>query len=200
MNGPTRPLRVVAADCEPDMRRLYEEALPRLGHEVIVAGTAPLLAQLCQSLRPDLVVTEAQLPDGDGLRAVEACPAPTPIVLVANSADPDLVDRALHARVWGYLVKPVDQDDLVAAIDLAARRFAEHQALLSEAAGLRLRFEEEARAIAQGKRAVRRLCGADECEAGELLEVLSGQRGEKIDRLARALSSAEDLLNRLERL
>ncbi len=52
-----------------------------------------------------------------------------PIILITACADKGLVEHATAAGVMGYLVKPVDRRDHLAAIALATARFADFMAL-----------------------------------------------------------------------
>src|SRR4051794_35403465 len=65
------PLRVVAADGDPDARAFYRGALPGLGHEAVVAETGPQLVEQCRLLRPDLVIADVQLPGMDAIAAAD---------------------------------------------------------------------------------------------------------------------------------
>src|SRR4029078_4556379 len=79
-------LRISVADDEQDMRDFFERILPLCGHEVVsVAETGKELVSHCQSLQPDLVITDIKMPEMDGIEAAqEICrERPLPIILVS---------------------------------------------------------------------------------------------------------------------
>jgi response regulator NasT len=123
---PPAPLRVIAADADLWMRLFYQELLPRMGHEVTVVESGLHLVKLCSALQPDLVLTDLNLTELDGLDAAEQisreCLAP--IVLVCNQATPALLARAAQAEcVLGCLHKPITERELAPAIAVAVGRF-----------------------------------------------------------------------------
>jgi response regulator NasT len=61
---------------------------------------------------------------GDGLRR--------PVVVVTGVDDPGLIERSIASGVSAYLTKPVDSRELQAALELAAARHAEFEALEAE--------------------------------------------------------------------
>ena len=64
----TTSLRIAVADDEPEMREFLQRALARLGHEVVAAAeNGAQLVECCRQLKPDLVLTDLQLPSGSGL-------------------------------------------------------------------------------------------------------------------------------------
>ena len=65
-------LRIVVADDDAVVREMLRQCLIALGHEVVaVHGGRPLLAA-CAAAPPDVVVSDVQMPDLDGLAAAEA--------------------------------------------------------------------------------------------------------------------------------
>jgi two-component system, response regulator PdtaR len=55
-----------------------------------------------------------------------------PVVVVTGVDDPSLIERSIASGVSAYLTKPVDTRELQAALELAAARHAEFQALEAE--------------------------------------------------------------------
>jgi response regulator NasT len=78
------------------------------------------------------------MPFTDGLQAARAITAqrPLPILLLTAHSEADLIDRASDLPIHGYLVKPILPEELGAAIIVAAKRFAESQAMAQRVAEL----------------------------------------------------------------
>jgi response regulator NasT len=119
--------RIAVADDEPDMQDYYRKILPRLGHEVVaVAGSGQDLIDQCRDCLPDLVITDVRMPDIDGFAAALQISSfrPVPVILVSAHHDARLTQRADAGHIMGYLVKPIKQAELAAAIAMALSRFA----------------------------------------------------------------------------
>jgi AmiR/NasT family two-component response regulator len=124
----SRSLRIVVADDEADLRAYYQKVLPRMGHEVVaVARDGEELVEQCRTVCPDLVLADIYMPLLDGIEAAaRICKQrPIPVILVSSYFDSALIERAEASQVQAYLVKPIKQADLVPAIALAVRRFAQ---------------------------------------------------------------------------
>ncbi|MBI5087748.1 MAG: response regulator transcription factor [Actinobacteria bacterium] len=73
--------------------------------------------------RPDVILMDYRLPDGDGISAAARIKTDDPdarIVLLAGSDDPDALRRAVDAGFIGYIDKARSIDELVAAVRIAA--------------------------------------------------------------------------------
>ena len=81
------PLRVVVADNDPDMRHFLWHSLTHEGHRVIaIAENGRQLVDGCVLHRPDLLITEVDLPELDGLDAIrEVCSHQTVFAIVIST-------------------------------------------------------------------------------------------------------------------
>jgi len=137
-----RPLKIAVADDEPDMRDYFATVLPRMGHEVVaVARNGRELIERSAATNPDLLILDIKMPEIDGLQAAARISEqePVPAIVVSAYHDPELVERATADHVLAYLVKPIKQADLEAAIIIAMRRFEQFQDLRRETTNLRQR-------------------------------------------------------------
>lgn len=122
-----KPLRIVVADDEPDIRAYFSKMIPRLGHEVVaVAEDGRQLVALCQKQQPDLVITDLRMPEMNGIDATEQITKDRRVPVIWISAH-QLADMGADARstaarcgVICTLVKPVALLDLARAIQLAS--------------------------------------------------------------------------------
>jgi len=117
-------LTAVIVEDEPQIRRFVRSALEGEGWQVHDAGTVKQGLVEAGTRRPDLVVLDLGLPDGDGvgylkdLRAWSAVPV---IVLSARSDEADKI-AALDAGADDYLTKPFGVGELMARVRVAMRR------------------------------------------------------------------------------
>ncbi|MBC7817884.1 MAG: response regulator [Planctomycetaceae bacterium] len=187
-------LRIVVADDERNMHEYLQEALPRLGHEVVgVAQTGRELIELTRTLLPDLVITDIKMPDLDGLAAAEEICRETPIPIIVVSAyhDPQFIERATQNHVLAYLLKPIRQHDLAPAIGLAMRRFEQFQTLRREATDLRQALDDR-KTIERAKGLLMKSEHIDEQEAFRRLQKLAMNQNRKLVEVAQMVLSVSD--------
>ncbi len=119
--------RILVVEDEAEIRRFVRLALESEGHEVHEAeGLKRGLIEAGTS-RPDLLVLDLGLPDGDGIeliRALRGWSAAPVIVLSARSGEADKI-AALDAGADDYLVKPFGAGELLARVRAQLRRQAQ---------------------------------------------------------------------------
>jgi len=93
---------------------------------------------LAADLEPDLAIMDVKMPKLDGIEAARRILElrPIPIVMLTAYGQDELVSRAVEAGVFGYLVKPFRESDLLPAIQTARARYDELAALREEAESL----------------------------------------------------------------
>lgn len=144
---------VVIIDDSPRSRATLGQALKRLGFEVVGEGTSGAEAvHLAQKLKPDVLFLAVGLPDMDGLTVAAHIleTLPIPILILSSHLDQELIQRAKEAGVMAYLPKPLREEELLPAIELAISRFEEFNALRKENADLR-RILEDRKLIERAK-------------------------------------------------
>ena len=94
--------------------------------------------ELARDVRPDLAIMDVKMPKLDGIEAAKRMleERPIPIVMLTAYGQDELVSRAVEAGVFGYLVKPFRETDLLPAIHAASARHEELMALREEAESL----------------------------------------------------------------
>ena len=83
------------------------------------AGSGEQALQLCDELRPDVVLLDMVMPGMDGpstAKAIKAAHPGTQVLALTSFPEEDLIQRALEAGVLGYLLKNVGANDLASAI------------------------------------------------------------------------------------
>jgi response regulator NasT len=132
-------LRILVAEDETIIRLDLEKSLEGAGFQVCAAAKdGEEAVELARSERPDLAILDVKMPRLDGIEAARRILAerPIPIVMLTAYDQRELVSRAVEAGVFGYLVKPFREGDLLPAIEAARARHAELEALREEAESL----------------------------------------------------------------
>jgi AmiR/NasT family two-component response regulator len=141
--GPGTPtltlVRVLIAEDETIIRLDLRALLERAGFEVCAeARDGEEAVELARSEEPDVAVLDVKMPRLDGIEAARRIldERPIPIVMLTAYGQEELVSRAVEAGVFGYLVKPFREQDLLPAIHAARARHDELAALREEADSL----------------------------------------------------------------
>ena len=132
-------MRILVAEDETIIRLDLKEILERAGFEVCAeARDGEEAVALAAAERPDLAILDVKMPKLDGIEAARRIMAERsiPIVVLTAYGQDELVSRAVEAGVFGYLVKPFREADLLPAIHAARARHEELQALREEAESL----------------------------------------------------------------
>jgi len=147
-DSPMRP-RILLAEDESVIAMQIEELITGEGYVVVgVAGTAAEAVRLATSLRPDLVLMDivmppepGQAPDGlGGMDGIDACAQiqrdlHIPVVLLTAHGEEQFLRRARTALPSAYLLKPCQNSQIRAAVEVALAMSAHND----PAAGFRLR-------------------------------------------------------------
>lgn len=128
-------MRVLLADDEVLIRLDLREILTDAGHDVIgEAANGQEAVDLARRLKPDFIIMDVKMPVMDGLAAAKIIDqeAIAPVLLLTAYSQQDIVDAARDSGVIAYLVKPIREEQLFPAMEIAASRFAELQELNAE--------------------------------------------------------------------
>jgi two-component system KDP operon response regulator KdpE len=122
MSDPTQTALIV--EDEPQIRRFVRAALEAQQWHVFEAGTVAQGLVEAGTRRPDLVVLDLGLPDGDGVDFLHDLRAWSQVAVIVLSARSDEADKiaALDAGADDYLTKPFGVGELMARVRVAMRR------------------------------------------------------------------------------
>ena len=96
------------------------------------SGTVTGALEVVDRLKPDMVLMEAQLPEGSGFevcRRLHKFAPPVKVIILTAFADDDTVMQAIGSGAEGYLLKEIDEAGLVRAI----KEVAEGRSILDPA-------------------------------------------------------------------
>ena len=161
-------MRVLVADDEALIRLGLQTMLRDMGHDIAGAAAdgVEALRLACQA-RPELAILDIKMPGMDGLEVAAAIAqrCPLTVVMLTAYSERDLVQKAAETEtVQAYLVKPIREEQLAPAIELATARFSEWQALVREAADRHEALAARA-VVAQAKQALMDRDGLSERQA-----------------------------------
>ncbi len=182
-------MRILVAEDETIIRLDLRALLEQAGYEVCGEARDGVEAvELARELEPDLAVMDVKMPRLDGIDAARRIleERPIPIVMVTAYGQDEIVSRAVEAGVFGYLVKPFREQDLLPAIHTARARHDELQALRAEAESLADALAAR-KSIERAKGVLMAKEGLTEQEAFERLRRASQVSGRPLKVVAEAL-------------
>jgi len=124
MPSTTLTRTILVVEDEPPIADAVATRLRSEGFEVAIAGDGPAGVELCDRLRPDLVVLDLMLPGIDGLDVCREIQRDRPVpvlMLTARDSETDLV-VGLEVGADDYLTKPFSSRELVARVHALLRR------------------------------------------------------------------------------
>lgn len=121
--------RILIVDDELPIRRLLRNTLRVKDYAVLEAGSLAEARALLASEKPDLMILDLGLPDGDGHELIEELrPASRlPILVLSSRTDDAGKVRALDAGADDYVTKPFSLEELLARIRAALRHRVQQQ-------------------------------------------------------------------------
>lgn len=127
MDGQT--LRILIVEDEALVASGISCCLEEIGYEtmaIISDGTE--VQKFIKNQVPDLILMDINLPHIDGIAVMEELNKEydIPCVFITGYSDPQLMERASIRNVYGYLIKPVDVNDLRAVIRVAMARYEDY--------------------------------------------------------------------------
>ncbi|RVT86400.1 ANTAR domain-containing response regulator [Inhella crocodyli] len=192
----TPSLRVLLVDDGAHRVRHIAEALIQQGHVVVgVLAEATRIHDAVQSMRPDVVIVDAESPTRDTLENLALLNerAPRPVVMFAEDEAGEAMRAALKAGVSAYVVAGLSPQRLLPVMQVAQARFEQEQALRTELAEARSGAGQRKK-VDEAKRILMAQLRLSEPEAHKRLQKLAMDRGVTAAVVAQQVIDAHQLL------
>lgn len=112
--------KVLVVDDEKDLRELFVLLLKKAGYETDVASSGNEAFHRIQESRPNLVISDIRMPEGNGLdlmkKVAQMSPPLLPILFISGYADKSETELRQFPNFAGLLTKPVAWQSLIQAV------------------------------------------------------------------------------------
>ncbi|MBX5459670.1 MAG: response regulator [Steroidobacteraceae bacterium] len=113
--------RILAVDDSPSMRQMVSTTLTSAGYDVEQAADGVEALELAGKQRFDLVITDVNMPNMDGITLVRELRGKpdykfVPLLILTTEATAERKQQGKNAGATGWLVKPFNPDRLLATI------------------------------------------------------------------------------------
>lgn len=191
----TTPHRILIIDDSTSSRDVLVKGLHGLGYTIAgEANDAGRGLRLVRTVKPDLAFIAIGLPDTDGITLAGQImdQFPIPIVILSRHRKAEAIRHATEIGVMNYLIKPLREEELQPAIELAIGRFREFMAVRKENADLK-RALEERKIIERAKGILMEREGLAEGEAFARIRKASMKSRKPMVEIAHALLTAAEV-------
>jgi response regulator NasT len=192
---PDQPTTILVADDEHLVASGIVANLRDLGYHAIgPASDGEEAVSLCQATRPHMALLDIRMPKLDGLEAAAQIfqKFSIPAMILSAYSDPEFVDRATHTGIFGYLLKPITQDQLRVAISIAWSRYLETAGQSTEIVNLKERLENR-KTIEKAKWMIVKRKSVEEPEAMRLLQRQARNNRRSLVDVAKSILENADL-------
>ncbi len=182
--------RAIIIDDEPIIRLDIANILESAGYDVVGVGADGYEAiDLCSTYRPDIALLDVKMEHLDGIAAAEIISEEckeTAIILLTAYNKRNYVDRARNCRISSYLVKPIDECQLLINAELAVARNKELSKYMRDVNEVNARLRAQ-RQIARAKGILMKERNLTEKEAYCQIRELSKKNNIAMEKVARAI-------------
>lgn len=189
--------KIVLAEDEPITRMDIFEMLICFGYNVVGKASDGLEAvELCRINRPELVIMDIKMPNLDGIQAGQIIMKENlagGIVMLTAYSGREFMDKVKEVGAIGYIIKPIDERNLIPQIEISLSKSEEIRNIKNEAVCAREKIE-DMKVIYRAKEMLMDRYSIKEEDAYKRIRKLS------MDRQRSILQTSKDLMKRYGRI
>lgn len=192
---PARPERLLLADDEHLVAAGIKSNLVDLGYAVIgPASDGEEAVELARTMRPDLALLDIRMPRKTGIEAGEIIYKQfgIPVMMISAFSDPAYLRASNNFQTFGYLLKPVTQDELRVSIEIAWSRYLDFVAQREHIDRLKQRLDDR-KLIEQAKWIIVKKKDVTEPDAMKILQKQARNNRRTLVDVARSVIENENL-------
>ncbi|WP_430394017.1 ANTAR domain-containing response regulator [Brevibacillus brevis] len=191
----TQP-KIMVVDDEPIIRMDLREMLENEGYLVVAeAKNGEEAVEQAHRHKPDLIIMDVKMPVLNGIKASSIIRSfsDSSILLLTAYSQKELVQDARKAGVTAYLVKPVSEDDLIPAVEIALSQKEKVVSLKKDINDLKQKIEDR-KAVEKAKGKLMSALSLEEDAAYKWMQQVSMQRRVPLVKLAEEILSGEQAI------
>lgn len=190
------PVRILIVDDDQSVLATVPKILEHYGYTVCEAKNGAEAIEKCQEYQPHLAILDINMPGISGIetaRQIQASTA-TPFIFFSACDDKETIEQAVEHGALGYLVKPINIEQMIPTIETALQRARDFCALEDNKEKLidalnRNRITSTAVGILMERHHL------TQDAAFESLRNQARKKREKIEKISARLITASDMLN-----
>ncbi|RNB55255.1 response regulator [Brevibacillus gelatini] len=189
----TQP-KIMVVDDEPIIRMDLREILENEGYHVVAeAKNGEEAVELAHRHKPDLIIMDVKMPGLNGIKASSIIRSfsDCSILLLTAYSQKELVLDARKAGVTAYLVKPVSEDDLIPAVEIALSQKEKVVSLKKDISDLKQKIEDR-KCVEKAKGKLMKALSLEEEAAYKWMQQASMQRRMPLVKLAEEILAGEE--------
>ncbi|CAM3303697.1 MULTISPECIES: response regulator [Brevibacillus] len=188
----TQP-KIIVVDDEPIIRMDLREMLENEGYLVVAeAKNGEEAVSLAHRHKPDLIIMDVKMPILNGVKASQIIRSfsDSSILLLTAYSQKELIQDARKAGVTAYLVKPISEEDLIPAVEIALSQKEKEVALKRDIDELKQKIEDR-KAVEKAKGKLMGSLSLEEGAAYRWMQQVSMQRRVPLVKLAQEILAGE---------
>ncbi len=185
--------KVLICDDEPIIRKSLKIKLAELGFdENLECGDGDAAVKKALEDFPDIIILDVAMPGKDGISAAREIrkKLKVPVILLTACYDPETVKKAGESGIAAFLTKPLREQDLWPAIELAFAHAEEVEALKEKVEDLQ-EILETRKIVEKAKGVLMKNHGLSEPEAFRRMQKLAMDKRKSMRQIAEAILLTE---------
>lgn len=192
-----KKIKVLIVEDDPIILKGYKEMLIDSGFDVVgEAYDGKTAVEKVIDIKPDLVIMDINLPVMDGLTATEKINNiySVPCVIITGYKKKEYLNNANRIGIFGYLQKPIDEDNIRNTISIAMSRFKEFNEQKKKTAEI-MEALETRKLVERAKGILMDKLDFKESQAMKYLQKKSRDKNKKLAEIANEIIKADKIID-----